>query len=1026
MQHNLFSEVIARRDWENPVVTNWHRLPMHTPMSYKNDIANETEKSLNGIWEFNWYRKLEEVDSAWLEAPVGDTTIVVPSNWQLEGAYDVPVYTNVTYPFPVNPPYVPSDNPVATYAKEFELPSDWQPEKQEMHITFNGVSSAFYLWLNGAWVGYSEDSRLPAEFDLSPYLKAGKNRLSVCVLKWGKASYFEDQDMWRMSGIFRDVTLTKVPKVRFADFVINPVLDDDFDSALVKINGMVNDTKSELQVTAKLSWQGQLVTQKTGIIGNRVQDERGANANEFNLALAVENPYLWSDEIPNLYQLELILHDNETIYQIETKPVGLRKVEIKNGLLQVNGKAILIRGVNKHEFKADTGYVVDELTMIKDIQMMKEHNFNAVRLSHYPNSSRWYELCDQYGLYLVDETNIETHGMTPMNALTDNPTYLPLMMERVSRMVQRDRNHPSIIIWSLGNESGYGHNHDAMYNWVKKTDPSRPIQYEGGGSDTPVTDIIAPMYARVDQDQAFEVNPKWSIKKWIGLPNENRPLILCEYAHSMGNSLGGFAKYWTAFHDYPQLQGGFIWDWVDQGLEKIDDDGKLFYAYGGDFGDTPNDRQFSLDGLLLPDRTPKPALSEAKFCQQYYLFELIKKSNGQPIQVKITSDYLFKVVNDAVLDYQIVHDNQVVHEKKIPLTLAPQATMMIDIPDNINLDGRVYLNLKVIQMETDGLIRAKTVLAKKQFVLKNMLKPIENVVAKDKIVVADTNEKIDVYQSGNHLSFSKQSGFLTSWQKEEKETLLTPVTDQFTRAPLDNDIGVSEVANQDPNAWVARWENAGMFDLVPNLVAFSHISNDKEFQLTTVHHYTANGNTMNPLFVSQKKYTFDDSGNLTIQVNVARDTTRPAPARVGLTFEIVKPIDQDIIYDGLGPIENYLDRKVAVEFNDWHQPIQDFYTPYIFPSDSGLRMHNRNLKIGSHLFKATLANDFAFNVSEFSQQQLRKIDHRHLLKPEDGWFINIDGYHMGVGGDDSWSPSVAPEFLLDNEKFSYEFKWQQE
>ncbi|WP_260343911.1 beta-galactosidase [Periweissella beninensis] len=1025
MQHNTFSEIMARCDWENPVVTNWHRLPMHTPMQYKTELTDENEILLNGVWEFNWYPKLELVDSSWIEKKIGDNNINVPSNWQLEGDYDVPVYTNVTYPFPVKPPFVPTDSPVATYAKEFELPSDWDETKHEVHITFDGVSSAFYVWLNGTWIGYSEDSRLPAEFDLTASLKTGKNRLSVCVLKWSKASYFEDQDMWRLSGIFRDVKLNLVPKTRFTDFSITPELDADFDAAVVKIVGMVNDNQQGLQVTAKLLWQGQSIDQTTKLVGTRIQDERGANNDEFSLALPIEKPKLWSDEVPNLYQLELTLHDQNNIYQVEMKQVGFRKVEIQDGLLKINGKAILIRGVNKHEFKADTGYVVDELTMLKDIQTMKEHNFNAVRLSHYPNNTRWYDLCDRYGLYLVDETNLETHGMTPMNALTDNPTYLPLMMERVSRMVQRDRNHASIIIWSLGNESGYGHNHDAMYNWVKKVDPSRPVQYEGGGADTPVTDIIAPMYARVDQDQKFEVNPKLAIKKWIGLPNENRPLILCEYAHSMGNSLGGFEKYWTAFHEYPQLQGGFIWDWVDQGLLKKTATGQTFYAYGGDFGDQPNDRQFSLDGLLLPDRSAKPALIEAKYCQQYYLFELIKEPNGNPKQIKVTSDYVFKTVNDAVLNYQIVENGQVVDNQKINLLLAPQETITVEIPDITQFSGMVYINLQVVQTGNSGLIRDDTVLAKQQFSLKNRMENDLRTGIIGKIKLIDNTEQLIIKQNENQLVFDKKSGFLVSWQKKGQETLLKPVMDQFTRAPLDNDIGVSEVANQDPNAWVARWENAGMFDLVPVLSDFTYLANDDSFKLTTVHAYQ-NNDSKNVLFISKKNYSLDKTGQLTIQVNVMRDTTKPAPARVGLTFKIVKPTTEIIAYDGLGPIENYPDRKVAVEFNQWHQPLADFYTPYIFPSDSGLRMHNKNVQIGEHLFTATLANDFAFNVSEFSQEQLRKVDHRHLLVPEDGWTVDIDGYHMGIGGDDSWSPSVAPEYVLDNEKFTYEVVWTQE
>ncbi|MFT8966986.1 glycoside hydrolase family 2 TIM barrel-domain containing protein, partial [Leuconostoc suionicum] len=642
-------QILARHDWENPVVTNWNRLSLHTSMSYANERdkqeIKQPRKSLNGPWQFSYFENLSEIDEEWREKDLPTSkNIHVPSNWQLQGDYDVPVYTNVTYPFPVNPPYVPNENPIGAYSKKVFLDNKWFAENTESHVVFNGVGSAFYLWVNGEWVGYSEDSRLPAEFDITEELRAGENRIAVLVLKWSKASYFEDQDMWRMSGIFRDVDLIRVPKTRFQDLAIETKLDEDLDDATVEVRAqLVGNSADNLSVTAELFYHGISLFKATEQFGNRIIDERGANDNQVSLELPVKNPALWSAEVPNLYDIKVSLHNEEENYQIENKKVGIRKIQIKDGLLTLNNQPLLIRGVNKHEFNSKTGYYVDEKTMIDDIRMMKEHNFNAVRLSHYPNASRWYELCDQYGLYLVDEANIETHGVKPMNYLTNDPKYLPLMMERVTRMVQRDYNHPSIIIWSLGNESGYGHNHDAMYQWLKKTDPSRPIQYEGGGADTPATDIIAPMYARVDQDQVEEVNSKWAIKKWIGLPKEKRPLILCEYAHSMGNSLGGFNKYWEAFEKYPRLQGGFIWDWVDQGLLTKNNEGQSYYAYGGDFGDYPNDRQFSLDGLLFPDRTPKPALLEAKYCQQYFAFQLEKDPTGKVNSMIVSSKYLWQI-----------------------------------------------------------------------------------------------------------------------------------------------------------------------------------------------------------------------------------------------------------------------------------------------------------------------------------------------------------------------------------------------
>lgn len=611
-ERDSLAAVLARRDWENPAVTQLNRLATHPPFCSwrKADDAQRNQyaaqiRSLNGVWKFAWFSSPQAVPENWrLEDLTEAGTINVPSNWQMYG-YDSPIYSNITYPFPVNPPCVPAENPTGCYSLTFCMDDDWLTEGQT-RIIFDGVNSAFHLWCNGRWVGYGQDSRLPSEFDLSEYLQVGENRLAVLVLRWSDGSYLEDQDMWRMSGIFRDVSLLHKPTTQITDFHLHTHLNDDFTQAVleaeVRLAGGVND---DLQLVLHL-WQGEtLAGEAHATPGSEIIDEHGGYDDRATLRLNINRPALWSAETPNLYRavIQLRTADGELI-EAEACDVGFRQVRIDKGLLLLNGKPLLIRGTNRHEHHPERGQVMDYDTMVQDILLMKQNNFNAVRCSHYPNHPQWYALCDRYGLYVVDEANIETHGMTPMNRLSDDPDWLPAMSQRVTRMVQRDRNHPSIIIWSLGNESGYGANHDALYRWLKAEDPSRPVQYEGGGADTAATDIICPMYARVDQDQPFPAVPKWSIKKWLSLPGEQRPLILCEYAHAMGNSFGGFAKYWQAFRQYPRLQGGFVWDWVDQSLIKYDADGKPWSAYGGDFGDTPNDRQFCMNGLVFADRTP--------------------------------------------------------------------------------------------------------------------------------------------------------------------------------------------------------------------------------------------------------------------------------------------------------------------------------------------------------------------------------------------------------------------------------------
>ncbi|MEG1977094.1 MAG: glycoside hydrolase family 2 TIM barrel-domain containing protein, partial [Citrobacter sp.] len=540
------SAVLARRDWENPGVTQLNRLEAHPPFcSWRSaDDARTNQRStqlrsLNGKWQFAWFSAPEAVPESWLtsDLPQADT-INVPSNWQMDG-YDAPIYTNVTYPIPVNPPYVPAQNPTGCYSLTFSIEDAWLDEGQT-RIIFDGVNSAFHLWCNGRWVGYGQDSRLPSEFDLSDYLLPGENRLAVMVLRWSDGSYLEDQDMWRMSGIFRDVSLLHKPTTQIRDLRINTRFNDDFSRATLETEVRVAGNESEdLRVTLQL-WDGETLTHETtSPLGSEIIDERGAYHDRVTLRLNVENPALWSAETPNLYRAVVQLRTADgVLIEAEACDVGFRQVRIENGLLLLNGKPLLIRGTNRHEHHPVNGQVMDEATMVQDILLMKQNNFNAVRCSHYPNHPLWYTLCDRYGLYVVDEANIETHGMVPMNRLTDDPAWLPAMSQRVTRMVQRDRNHPSIIIWSLGNESGHGANHDALYRWIKSEDPSRPVQYEGGGANTTATDIICPMYARVDQDQPFPAVPKWSIKKWLSMPGEQRPLILCEYAHAMGNSFG--------------------------------------------------------------------------------------------------------------------------------------------------------------------------------------------------------------------------------------------------------------------------------------------------------------------------------------------------------------------------------------------------------------------------------------------------------------------------------------------------------
>lgn len=656
--------------------------------------------------------------------------------------------------------------------------------------------------------------------------------------------------------------------------------------------------------------------------------------------------------------------------------------------------------------------MVDEETMRRDIELMKQHNFNAVRCSHYPNHPLWYRLCDRYGLYVVDEANIETHGMQPMSRLADDPRWFAAFSERVTRMVQRDRNHCSIIIWSLGNESGHGSTHDALYRWVKSADPTRPVQYEGGGANSAATDILCPMYARVDEDQPFPAVPKWSLKKWIGLPGENRPLILCEYAHAMGNSLGGFAKYWQAFRQFPRLQGGFVWDWVDQSLTRYDENGQPWQAYGGDFGDKPNDRQFCMNGLVFADRTPHPALFEAQRAQQFFHFT---PDANDPFSFTVSSDFLFRRSDNEVLRWRVEQQGEVVAQGETALDIAPQGTQRICLPPIAALTGVCWLNVAVHQRAATAWSDADWRVAWHQWPLPAALALPPQPGSGDAPTLSMEETAIVVTHRNQRWQFNRSSGELTQWLVDEQARLLSPLQDCFIRAPLDNDIGTSEAERIDPNAWSERWKAAGYDAMSCRLERTEASTLSDAVQISVLHGWYAQGRLA---FLSHKRYRFDAQGDMHLEAEVEQAADAPAPARIGLRCQLaVTP--QQVGWLGLGPHENYPDRQLAAQFSRWQLPLDALHTPYVFPSENGLRGGTRWLEAEGW----RVSGDFSFSLSRYSLEQLREASHRHLLRAEAGCWLHLDAAHMGVGGDDSWSPSVSAEFLLTQRRWRYALRF---
>lgn len=1030
------SQILSRRDWENPQVTQYHRLESHPPFhswrdinSAQNDTASPQRRLLNGQWAFNYFTQPELVPNDWVEHDLPEaTSLPVPANWQLHG-FDTPIYTNVQYPIPVDPPHVPQENPTGCYSTHFTVEPNWLLSGRT-RITFDGVNSAFYLWCNGQWVGYSQDSRLPAEFDLTPYLQTGDNRIAVLVLRWSDGSYLEDQDMWRMSGIFRDVSLLHKPDIHLRDIHITTHLSPEFSSANLEVMAAINippldinnpQVNEAYQVRVQLYLAEILVADLQQPMGTQAIDERGNYKDRTHLNLRVSSPLLWSAEQPTLYRAVVsLLNSQQELIEAEAYDVGFRQVAIHQGQLKVNGKAVLIRGVNRHEHHPQTGQAIDEESMLQDIILMKQHNFNAVRCSHYPNHPLWYRLCDHYGLYVVDEANIETHGMQPMGRLADDPQWFSAFSERVTRMVRRDRNHPCIIIWSLGNESGHGATHDALYRWIKTNDPTRPVQYEGGGANTAATDIICPMYARVDEDQPFPAVPKWSIKKWIGLPDESRPLILCEYAHAMGNSFGGFARYWQAFRQHPRLQGGFVWDWVDQSLIRNDENNQSYWAYGGDFGDTPNDRQFCMNGLVFPDRSPHPSLYEAQCAQQFFQFSLLSTA---PLMISITSEYLFRNSDNEQLYWRIESEGELVLEGNFVLNLSPENTQHYTLAEQlptIDKPGNLWLNVEVRQIKETSWSPNNHRCAWHQWPLPQALPFTRHSSAKvatpSNLQLQQDTHHIMVVHQQQRWQFSRQTGLLEQWWVGEKAMLLTPLCDQFVRAPLDNDIGISEATCIDPNAWVERWKKAGIYQLEQHCLSLQADQLSHSIQISAEYSYKFDDEQ---LLQSHWLYHFDQHGRMTIDVRVQVATSLPSLARIGMCCQL-SDVAENVDWLGLGPHENYPDRQLSAQFGHWQQSLSQMHTPYIFPSENGLRCNTRNLNYGNW----QLTGWFHFGISRYSTQQLMTTSHQHLLKPEPGTWLNIDGFHMGVGGDDSWSPSVHVDNLLTDEVYQYQVSWQ--
>ncbi|HZK07632.1 MAG TPA: glycoside hydrolase family 2 TIM barrel-domain containing protein [Bacteroidales bacterium] len=783
------------RDIQNPQMTGRGKMAPHAfAIPYANTeqaFANEWEqspyfKSLNGQWLFHWEPRLPDRPAGFYLPNYDHSSwdsITVPANWELSG-YGIPIYVNQSYEWTWDPqpPQIPNiDNPVGAYVTWFEVPDNWQERRVILHV--GGVKSSMHLWINGQQAGYSQDSKTPAEFDITSFIKEGKNKLAMQVVRWSDGTYLECQDFWRISGIERDVFLYSKPNLSIDDFFVHAGLTANYIDGVMKTKVLLHNY--DPQKTQKATLKLQLFGKSTGsLIDEQTREIKlgGHDATTITFNTKIKSPRRWTAETPELYTVVLTLTEPKIgVQEVVSAKTGFRNIEIKNGQLLVNGEAVMLRGVNRHEHDPLTGHVISEASMLDDVRLMKLHNVNAVRTCHYPDDPRWYSLCDKYGLYVIDEANIESHGMGyGERSLAKDTLWRKAHLERVQNMMERDKNYPSIIIWSMGNEAGDGVNFTACYEWLKQRDPSRPVQYERALLG-PNTDIFCPMYASIEYIEKYAQQP------------QTRPLILCEYAHAMGNSTGNLQDYWDVIKKYDHLQGGFIWDWVDQGILVSEESGTQYYAYGGDFGgkDVPSDGNFCINGLVSPDRTPHPAMAEVKKVYQPLEIVPVNPLGGR---FHIINQHDFLNLSHFNLRWEIMSQGRILLEGVIKRpAVAAQTSRTFDLAyDTLHQQAgeEYFINFSLQTNGADGLLPAGYPVATAQFPIPNYMPPVKVVPpAAGELQVIELEGLLRFSGKDFKIDFNKNSGEMVRWTADGKELLEKPMDFNFWRAPTDNDFG---------------------------------------------------------------------------------------------------------------------------------------------------------------------------------------------------------------------------------------------
>ena len=996
------------QEWKDPRINEVNRAPMHANyFAYESaDAAKKGVKensanfmSLNGSWKFFWVKDADARPTDFWKTGFDDkgwNNLPVPGLWELHG-YGDPIYVNIGYAwrnqFKNNPPYVPTENNhVGSYRKEIMVPASWKGKDIIAH--FGSVTSNMYLWVNGKYVGYSEDSKLEAEFNLTPYLKVGqKNLIAFQVFRWCDGTYLEDQDFFRYSGVGRDCYLYARDKKRIEDIRVTPDLDANYQNGSLNI-ALNQKGSGKVNLTLKDASGKEVAT---------TQATKGATT------LEVENPHKWTAETPYLYTLYASLEGSNEVIPVK---VGFRKVELKNAQVLVNGQPILIKGANRHELDPDGGYVISKERMIQDIQVMKQFNLNAVRTCHYPDNNFWYELCDQYGIYVVAEANIESHGMGyGEETLAKREDYALAHMERNQRNVQRGFNHPSVIIWSLGNEAGYGPNFEAAYDWIKAEDPSRLVQYEQAGK-TGKTDIYCPMYLGYDRCEEYSKDEQYQ-----------KPLIQCEYAHAMGNSEGGFKEYWDIIRQYPKYQGGFIWDFVDQSIRWTGKNGKMIYAYGGDFNRfDASDVNFCDNGLISPDRVPNPHMYEVGYFYQNIWTNPANIKNGE---ISIFNEYFFRDLSAYYLEWQLLKNGKIMRSGRVEdLNVGPQQTAKIKLPiGNICSCSEWLLNVAYKLKNTEGLLTAGHIVAKQQLVLNPYKAPnmeLKNQTKSNQDIVEPTLKENDqryliVNGENFRIEFDKTNGYLSKYQINgldmiKEGSYLQP---NFWRAPTDNDFGAYLQIRY------AVWKNP-------------------KIKLVSMQQYMANQQAIIEASyelpeVSAKlnlTYVINNEGAIKVTQKMTADKNAKVANlfRFGMQMQMPRSFDK-VEYYGRGPVENYIDRKANADLGIYRQSVAEQFYSYIRPQETGTKSDLRwwkTLNVSGRGIQVVAAEPFSASALHYTIESLDEGTHKqqgHSPEVEKADLTNFcfDLIQAGLGCEDSWGRIARPEYQVPYGDYEFTF-----